>query len=72
MEMRQKTNTSQWLVLVEFLEQHPEMLTKKFEGANGKQHCFELWNEVTNQLNSMGFGEKTAKKWQEVILKYIH
>lgn len=63
---RMKTNSTQWAVLVEFVEIHPEMVTHKHTGVHGRQNYNKLWAEIAGQLNSMGFGFKTPEKWQEV------
>lgn len=61
-----KTNPNQWEVLVNFLLEHPEMVTKSFIGLDARQNYKSLWEQVATQLNSMGYGSKTTDKWIEV------
>lgn len=62
-----RTHQSQFATMVDFIENHPQMLTHRFIGANGRDYFNKLWEELTVILNSMGFGNKDPKKWQEVI-----
>lgn len=66
MEKRFKTHPSQWSVFLDFAEAHPEIVTKKFEGVNGRKKFNQLWEEISNILNSMGFLKKSVDKWQKV------
>lgn len=66
-----KTNQSQWAVLVDFLIDNPEMVTKAFVGLDSRQRYKRLWEEVAIQLNSMGYGTKTAEKWIDVSWYFI-
>lgn len=61
-----KTHPSQWAAIIDFIENHKEMVTHQFVGLNGRENYNKLWDELTTQLNSMGFGLKDSKKWQEV------
>lgn len=63
---RLKTHPSQWAVFLDFAEANPQILTKKFEGVNGRQKYNVLWEEITKTLNSMGYLKKTVDKWQKV------
>ncbi|XP_050292891.1 uncharacterized protein LOC126738339 [Anthonomus grandis grandis] len=65
-----KTSPVQWQVLVEYLMNYPEMLTKAFSGVNGRQHYKKMWSEAATQLNSMGYGSKTPDKWIEAFSKW--
>ncbi|CAH1106695.1 unnamed protein product [Psylliodes chrysocephalus] len=65
-----RTHSFQWSTLVDFIEQHPEMVTHKFVGINGRENFNKLWEELTTLLNSTGFGSKDCKKWQEVFGKW--
>lgn len=68
MDRRQKTNPLQWSVFLDFAEEHPVILTKKFDSIRGKNGYNELWNEISTILNSMGFSQKTTDKWQKVCM----
>jgi len=66
MEKRVKTNPSQWAAFLDFAEEHPTILTKKFEGPQGKITYDKYWRQITDILNSMGYEMKPMDKWQKV------
>ncbi|KAI4454101.1 myb/sant-like dna-binding domain [Holotrichia oblita] len=70
MKKRMKTLPTKWSLLLDFIESHPEMITKKFSGPLGKQTYDRLCEEISTQLNSMGFAYKTSEKWQEACTKW--
>lgn len=44
-----------WYFILDFIMEHPEMATGKFEGP-------KLWNNFVEKLNSLGCDVKTATK----------
>lgn len=61
-----KTNPAQWAVLLDFLMEHPMMVTKTFVGLDARKKYLNLWEEVATQVNSMGYGQKNVEKWIDV------
>ncbi|KAG5883493.1 hypothetical protein JTB14_013137 [Gonioctena quinquepunctata] len=64
---RSKTHPSQWISFLYFAEKNPVVFTKKFEGPFGKEKYNQLWAELINSLNSMGYIVKTTEKWQKAV-----
>lgn len=62
-----RVNVDHWNVLLDFAEKHPAIITQKFQGVHGRQNHIELWDELSNKLNSLGYGEKTIKEWKKGI-----
>lgn len=67
-----KTSPAQWAVLIDFLTEHPVMVTKTFVGLDARKKYQHLWEQVSTQLNSMGFGQKNVEKWIDVGLLILH
>lgn len=38
----------------------------QFSGPTGKLTQRKLWEELSQKLNSLGYGSKTTEKWQKV------
>lgn len=62
-----KASNAHWSVIVNYMEGHRELLTNKFNHVDGdnlrnKKH----WEELTNNLNGLGYGCKSGDKWQLV------
>lgn len=55
-----------WDLLLVMCERNPELITNKFNGSEGKAKGHALWKTVTQQLNSLGFGEKSTENWRKV------
>lgn len=72
MEKRLKTNPAQWAAFLDFVEINPQILTKKFDGVNGRKKYNKLWEEIAKILNSMGYLKKTVDKWQKVSYLLLH
>lgn len=66
-----RTTSRHHNVIVEFLEEHPEMLTRKFKLANSRQKYNENWECLTEKLNSLGDGCKTQNQWQKVNTFFV-
>lgn len=61
-----KMNDNHWIVLIEFMEKHPNFARGQFSGPTGKLTQIKLWEELSQKLNSLGYGSKTTEKWQKV------
>lgn len=59
MAKRIKTYSAQWLVLIDFLGEHPEMVTRAFVGLDARENYKKLWTEIASKLNVMGYGIKS-------------
>ncbi|XP_045477423.1 uncharacterized protein LOC123682706 isoform X2 [Harmonia axyridis] len=55
----------QWSTFLDFV--NPEILTKKFQGINGRKTYEEKWAEIVTTLNSMGYQNKPVAKWQKAV-----
>lgn len=53
-------------VMLDFMEEHPELAKGQFVGPMGRSRLKELWKQLTNELNGLGLGYKEQHKWQKV------
>ncbi|KAK9709253.1 Myb/SANT-like DNA-binding domain [Popillia japonica] len=70
MSKRMKVKPTQWNIMLEFLEEHPQLITQKFDGINGREEYNKLWAELSNKLNAMGLGSKSVEKWQRSLVDW--
>lgn len=63
-----RVRTEHWALLLSICEKNPELITNRFNGPEGKSKGHILWQNVAQQLNSLGFGEKTKEDWRKVKL----
>lgn len=61
-----KIRESHWEIMLEYMEEHKDFANGRFIGAQGREIQKKMWIELSNKLNSLGFGNKTADKWQKV------
>lgn len=62
-----RVRNEHWDYLVNYAEQHPEIITNRTDNiANGRQKLNEIWKKLTNDLNSLGYGEKSVGDWRKV------
>ncbi|KAJ8964281.1 hypothetical protein NQ314_005015 [Rhamnusium bicolor] len=66
MIMTFKERAADLSALLEFMQLHPHLATGKFVGSNGKETQRKLWKEISEILNSLGYGTKPVEKWQKV------
>lgn len=66
-----RVRVEHWAVLLSLCEEHPELITNKFNGVDGKAKGHILWESVALKLNSLGFGEKTKEDWRRVCTYLI-
>lgn len=52
--------------VVNFTEEHPQIITFKHKGANGGPTIKDLWQRLTNILNGLGAGKKPLGNGSEV------
>lgn len=55
-----------WDIILEFMENHPELAKGQFSGPTGRANQKRLWQELCSTLNAQGFGQKEIQKWQKV------
>lgn len=63
-----KVSRNHWEIFVAFMESHTDLAKGRVGGPTGKDTCRRLWADLTLQLNAVGEGERTVKKWQKVLL----
>nr|CAI5833482.1 unnamed protein product [Callosobruchus analis] len=56
-----------WEVLMAVAQKHPNLITGKFNGAQGKVEGYSLWKSVITQLNALGLGEKSESEWRRAV-----
>ncbi|KAF5305411.1 hypothetical protein FQR65_LT07737 [Abscondita terminalis] len=56
-----------WQLLLSFCESHPQLITNRFSGSDGRAKANLLWQSVTSKLNSLGFGEKNVDGWRKTL-----
>lgn len=52
--------------IIQFMENHPDFATGRLSVANARKKFKELWQDLTNKLNSLGEGSRPVEKWQKV------
>ncbi|XP_018578587.1 uncharacterized protein LOC108916773 isoform X2 [Anoplophora glabripennis] len=63
-----KCNYEHWSTIVQYCEMYPQIIKSKFENFQGdKRDIRNLWEELTDQLNGLGYGKKSIEKWQLAI-----
>ncbi|KAI4466690.1 hypothetical protein MML48_2g00019282 [Holotrichia oblita] len=63
--MSKGLSSQHWEILIEFMDEHPNLLKGEFNGPNGKHERKLLWEELTGKLNGVGAGQKSVIKWQK-------
>ncbi|CAG9840682.1 unnamed protein product [Diabrotica balteata] len=62
-----RVNADHWAILLDFAEKNPSIITKRFPGCNDKEKVTELWKQLSNKLNALGYGEKTTAEWKKTL-----
>lgn len=57
-------------ILIEFLNNHSELVSTKFSSKFSHKNAQELWSEVTETLNALPGAKKTWDQWRKVLLLY--
>lgn len=61
-----KTREEHWLLMIDFMEKHPDFACGRLSTPSARNKFKELWRELTNKLNSLGYGERSWEKWNKV------
>lgn len=65
-----RVSSSQWEILIEFLERNPCLARGYNNSARGREQSHRLWCQLTDLLNAEGSGaHKTSKGWATVSRK---
>ncbi|VEN64137.1 unnamed protein product [Callosobruchus maculatus] len=64
-----KLRDEHWETMLTFFEAHPDLSHGRLKGLNARERAKQLWAELTQKLNSLGFGERKVDKWQKVAEK---
>lgn len=69
-----RLNTDHHEVILSFAEKNSQIITNKFKGTLGNSLSTKLWEQLTNQLNGLGYGTLTENEYKRVgllLLIYI-
>lgn len=61
-----KVKEAHWELMVSFMEEHHFLATGRFVAPNARNNAKLLWKELSDQLNALGYGERSPEKWQKV------
>ncbi|VEN44926.1 unnamed protein product [Callosobruchus maculatus] len=64
-----KLRDEHWETMLTFFEAHPDLSHGRLKGLNARERAKQLWAELSQKLNSLGFGERSVDKWQKVAEK---
>lgn len=54
-------------IMLQFMEEHPDMAQNRLQGLEGKKRSEILWEQLAKELNSCGHGvTKSTDKWIKV------
>jgi Myb/SANT-like DNA-binding domain len=53
-------------IIVEFMENHPDLARNKLSGAAGRDMSRILWDRLAEKLNSCGHLIKSSDGWKKV------
>lgn len=70
--MEKKSNSKsvtdeQKQLLIDFVQKHPKLCTKKFGPSFTKKNAQSLWLTITKMLNNLVGPKKTWIEWRKVI-----
>lgn len=63
---KMKVNATHWKELLDFAENHPDIITLKWGKIQDRKDLLSLWKEISIKLNNMGMGIKSIKQWRKV------
>lgn len=67
-EVKKKQFTPvQKAILIEFLEEHPQLVHQKQSNRHTNTEGRRLWQEVSDKLNSTPGASKTWEEWRKVL-----
>ncbi|XP_018563682.1 uncharacterized protein LOC111691300 isoform X2 [Anoplophora glabripennis] len=62
-----RVTAEHWKAFLDLAEENSELITNRFNGANGRLKINELWKKTTNILNSLGYGSKSTEEWRRAL-----
>ncbi|XP_030764852.1 uncharacterized protein LOC115889077 [Sitophilus oryzae] len=65
-----RIQSDHWAVILDFAEQHPEIITNKSKSLKGREVLQQSWKELTVMLNSPGMGEKKTEECKKTIIDW--
>ena len=66
------TTAAQFNILLNYLEEHPEMVTGQFvKSSSNKENVSQLWNTLAVKLNGEGLPNRDSDGWKKVSLRII-
>ncbi|CAG9770465.1 unnamed protein product [Ceutorhynchus assimilis] len=67
--LKMRVRPEHWALLLQMCEKNPEIITDKFKGP-GKAKVHAVWEQVTQELNGLGFGKKSAYHWRKTLIDW--
>lgn len=64
--LKKQISSAQKVILIEFVEEHPELVSNKHTNQFTSANAQRLWQEVCVKLNSTPGAEKTWQEWRKV------
>lgn len=61
-----KVRDQHWEIIINFMEAHPNLAVGRLDVPNARDVQRKLWQELSEELNALGYGEKSSDKWQKV------
>lgn len=61
-----KVKDVHWQIMLDFMEKNPSFACGRLNTSAAKEKYKRMWVDLTNKLNSTGYGEKSVEKWQKV------
>lgn len=67
-----KTRPEHWEIIINYLEEYPNLLRGKFDQFDSDAvNMKNIWEKMSQHLNSLGYGQKSSEKWQLVCFLFI-
>lgn len=56
-----------WEVIFDYMSRNPDFCRGRINNSPENRKAYNnMWRELTEKLNSLGFGQKPCEKWQKV------
>lgn len=62
-----KVREVHWQIVTDYMENHPDFAKGRLNHSEARLQYRKMWEELTEQLNSAGYGQKSVEKWQKVL-----
>ncbi|KMQ87503.1 hypothetical protein RF55_13197 [Lasius niger] len=63
---RKKTTLEQRQIMIQFMEEHPDLAQNRIQGLEARKKAAHLWEQLAIELNSCGHGAtKSTEKWMK-------